>query len=56
MDDEISSKFNEISAKLDVLKKAMDFRIDKIKDVVFAYMEAGSSISLATVKANLKSV
>ena len=56
MDDEILAKLQQLDVKLDVLRKAMDSRIDKIKDVVFNYMEAGSSISLASVKANLKSV
>ena len=56
MEAETKETLKAIDQKLDVLAVAVDQRFDKIKNIILAYLEAGSSISLATVKANLKSV
>ena len=34
----------------------LEARIEKLKNVIYNYLEAGSNIALSTVKANLKSV
>jgi len=52
----MAKETEEILKKLDALEYAINTRFNKLKDVILAYLEAGSSISLATVKANLKSV
>jgi len=56
MDKEILKEIEEINKKLDVLAHILNERIEKLKKVVGDYLEAGSNIALASVKANLKSV
>ena len=41
---------------IDIKIEQMKERIDKLREIIFAYMEAGSNIALSSVKANLKSI
>lgn len=53
---ELSDLGRLIKAKLDNLEMAMNKRFDAMKKVIGDYLELSSNISIATVKANLKSV
>lgn len=52
MDDETK----ETLKKLDERLAAESKRIDRMRDVIFSYLEYGSAIGLSSVKANLKNV
>lgn len=56
MDEKIQEGIDKIWSHLEVLDKVVNQRIEKLKKVVGDYLELGSNISMATVKANLKSV
>lgn len=56
MDKEIKEQIETINEKLDQLGTVVNMRIEKLKKVVGDYLELGANISMATVKANLKSV
>ena len=45
-----------VGAKIDNLHNAMDKRFENLKKVVGDYLELSSNLSMATIKANLKSV
>ena len=45
-----------IKAKLDNLDKAMNVRFENLKKVIGDYLDLSSSLSIATIKANLKNV
>ena len=53
---EIREHVLEIAEAIKRLQQTMDAKIERLKAVILAYLEAGSSISLATVKANLKGI
>jgi len=56
----IEKELNEwtklVGAKIDNLHNAMDKRFENLKKVVGDYLELSSNLSMATIKANLKSV
>jgi len=52
----IEDLLEDIDKKIDVLAGVLNERIEKLKKVIYDYLEAGSNIALASVKANLKSV
>ena len=60
MDKEIQKELDEwsrlIKAKLDNLEMAVNKRFDALKKVIGDYLELSSQLSIASVKANLKSV
>ena len=56
MDKEIIEYLESVSQKVDTLTKVFNARIDNLKKVIGDYLELSSNISMATVKANLKSV
>ena len=60
MDQETKKEIDEwtrlIGAKIDNLHKAIDLRFEKLKKLVGDYLELSSNLSIATIKANLKSV
>lgn len=56
MDKELIDRLEGIIKRLDLFEKVVNVRIDKLKKVVGDYLELSSNISMASVKANLKSV
>lgn len=54
--EKIKEAIDEIYLKLDKLAEVVNVRIEKLKKIVGDYLELGANISMATVKANLKSV
>jgi len=60
MDEKTSDLINkmegELMEKIDELNKAINARFEHLKKVVADYLEAGSSMAMASVRANLKSV
>ena len=53
---EIREQVLEIAEAIKRLQQTMDAKIERLKAVIMAYLEAESSMSLATVRANLKAV
>ena len=53
---EIDEMTRLIVAKIENLNKAFTVRFDSLKKVIGDYLELSSNLSIATVKANLKSV
>jgi len=53
---EIREHVLEIAEAIKRLQQTMDAKIERLKAVIMAYLEAESSMSLATVRANLKAV
>ena len=53
---QLQKSLDEIKDMLSHFEQIVNIRIDKLKKVVGDYLEAGSNIALASVKANLKSV
>jgi len=56
MEQEILEQIGQIAIGLKRVEEILNKRIDKIKDVLYSYLEYGSSIGLSSIKANLKSV
>jgi len=56
IDDEITEMTRLIVTKIENLNKNMQVKIDCLKKVIGDYLELSSNLSIATVKANLKSV
>jgi len=56
MEKEILEEIRSIHARMDLLAEMVQKRFEALKNVVYSYLEAGSSIALASVKANLKNV
>lgn len=56
MDKDLINRFEGIIKRLDLLEQAINIRFDKLKKVVADYLDLSSNISMASVKANLKSV
>jgi len=53
---EIREHVLEIAEAIKRLQQTMDAKFERLKAVIMAYLEAESSMSLATVRANLKAV
>jgi len=53
---EIREHVLEIAEAIKRLQQTMDAKIERLKAVIIAYLEAESSMSLATVRANLKAI
>ena len=53
---EISEMTRLLKAKLDNLEMAINKRFESFRKVIGDYLELSSSMSISTVKANLKSV
>jgi len=47
---------DKLGAQIEMLQQTMDAKFGRLKAVIMAYLEAESSMSLATVRANLKAV
>jgi len=47
---------DKLGAQIEMLQQTMDAKFERLKAVIMAYLEAESSMSLATVRANLKAV
>lgn len=56
MDKEIKEQIEAINEKLEHLRTVVNVKFENLKKVVGDYLELGANISMATVKANLKSV
>ena len=56
MDEEFKERFEGIINRIEQLDKFYCARMEHLKKVIADYLEAGSNIALASVKANLKSV
>ena len=60
MDEKTSDLINkmesELMDKIQELASHIDLRIEHLKNVIMNYLEAGSSMSMASVRANLKNV
>ena len=56
MEKEIIDVLKSIENRVDLLAEMVQKRFEALKNVVYSYLEAGSSIALASVKANLKNV
>ncbi|MBA7680527.1 hypothetical protein ES703_88844 [subsurface metagenome] len=54
--EEVKESTARIIQRIDQLKDYMDLRFEKLKNVIGEYLDLSSNISMATVKANLKSV
>jgi len=46
----------ELAKSVKTLEETTTARINKFRDVVYSYLEYGSSMGLSSVKANLKNV
>ena len=53
---EIDEMTEVLGKKIDALEMAINKRFDNLKRVVGDYLELSSSLSISTIKANLKSV
>jgi len=47
---------DKLGAQIEMLQQTMDAKFERLKAVIMAYLEAESSMSLATVRANLKAI
>jgi len=56
MEEDVKKIFEELQREIKVVFETVNARINKLREVIFNYLEAGSSIALSSVKANLKSV
>ena len=56
MEQEVLEWLKEIDKKIEQLGIVMNNRFEHLKKVVADYLEAGSSMAMASVRANLKSV
>ncbi|MBA7576064.1 hypothetical protein ES708_17901 [subsurface metagenome] len=56
IDEETKDMTREIVKNIEDLGKTMAIRFDHMKQVVGDYLELSSNLSIATIKANLKSV
>jgi len=52
MDEETEERFEEVRKNIEVLNK----RFDHMKKIIGDYLELSSSLSMSSVKANLKNV
>ena len=53
---EIEATVKDIGKRAEIIINSLNDRINKIKEAIYNYLEAGSSIALSSVKANLRSI
>jgi len=56
MDKDVKAMFEDLEKRLNFFINMLNDRMNKIKDVLFNYLEASNNMALSSVKANLKSV
>lgn len=54
--EELAEVINMIMAKISNLAEAQNKKFDTLKKVIGDYLELSSNISIATIKANLKTI
>jgi uncharacterized Zn finger protein len=56
MDKETETILMKIEERLTHLETALAARLERLKSVIYAYLEADSSMALSSIKANLKTI
>jgi hypothetical protein len=56
MEEDTKKAIEDMQRKVEIFLNALNERMNKLRDVIYNYLEASSNIGLSSIKANLRSI